>query len=114
MNHVDARTLNWRDTPMPDSSGPVQLARLPDRDDGGFRALVRFPPGWRRDIAGHYNVSEEILILEGALSIDAVTARVGDWLWIAACEVRTVTSAPDGCLAFACFGGVPQWVRGDA
>lgn len=45
------------------------------RGDGGFRAVVRFPPGWRRDIAGHCTVSEEILILEGPLSIDAVTAR---------------------------------------
>ena len=96
---------------MPDSSGPVQLARLPDQDDACFRALVRFPPGWRRDIAGYYTVSEEILIVEGALSIDATTARVGDWLWIPANELRAVTTAPEGCLAFACFGGVPRWVR---
>lgn len=85
---------------------------MPPLADGGFRAFVRFPPGWRRAVAGSYSVAEEILILEGALAMNGATWREGAHLWAPAGATRESTGADEGCLAFAWFGGPPRWRRG--
>ena len=59
-------TLTWQAAPMPYSSGPVSLARLPSGNDD-FLAFVRFPPGWSRSQPVVYEAAEEFVILEGEL-----------------------------------------------
>jgi hypothetical protein len=110
---VSFASLEWRDTLMPGSSAPVQLATLPRAADGAFRAFVRFPAGWSRAQRGHYPVAEEVLILEGDLQLNGRDWREGGYAWIAARRVRSDMRSRAGCLAFALFAGAPRWVPGE-
>lgn len=112
MRAVSFSELDWATAPMPDSSGDVSLARLPQLGDGGFRAFVRFPPGWRRAVAGSYPAAEEILILEGDLAMNGATWREGAHVWAPADALREDSASAAGCLAFAWFAGRPRWRRG--
>lgn len=112
MQRVRFDELKWIDAPMPDGSAPIRLARLPKLPDGHFRIFGRFPPGWQRTIEGHYPAFEEILLLEGDLTVAGVTVRGGDYTWVPAREMRPRTSSEAGCLAFARFGGGAHWTRG--
>ena len=106
-------SLEWHSAAMPGSSGPVDLARLPQLDDQAFRAFVRFPVGWSRPGAGHYAVPEEFLILDGDLSLNGITWKTGGYAWIPARRARSRSSSAGGCLAFAWFGGLPRWVASE-
>ena len=107
---VRFEALEWREAPMPDGSGPVQLAALPRLSDQAFRAFVRFPPGWSRAQAGHYTVPEEFLVLEGALGLNDCTWRAGGYAWIPARRMRRNLHAVEGCLLFAWFAAPPRWI----
>ena len=105
-------SLAWKATPMPGSSQPVQLARLPAASDGAFRAFVRFPAGWQRADAGHYAVAEEFLLLEGDLELNGLTWGPGGYAWIPAHRPRRDLGSKSGCLVFAWFGAAPRWIPG--
>ena len=105
--------LEWNPAPMPESSGTVQLAQLPDLGDGAFRAFVRFPAGWERAARGHYEVAEEFLVLQGDLTFNEHTWHADAYCWIAARRARHLLRSAGGCLVFAWFGGAPRWRRGE-
>jgi hypothetical protein len=109
--HVLPEGLVWVEAPMPDSSGPVQIARLPDAGDGSFRAYVKFPAGWERVVAGSYPVEEVIEVVAGELWLDGVVSRPGDARVVGAGVVRAHTRTPSGCVALARFAGSPRWTR---
>lgn len=104
----------WESAPMPGASGPAEMARLPDLPDGGFRAFVRFPPGWERHANGHYEAAEEFLVLLGSLTLEGREYGPGAYGWIATHRTRRAMSSVPGCLVYAWFGGMPLWRRGEA
>jgi hypothetical protein len=106
--------LEWRSVPMPGASGPVDIAPLPPRPDGAFRAYVRFPPGWSRPGPGHYAVAEEVQVLRGDLHMNGEAWRAGDRFSIAARRTRRDTYTKEGCLALAQFAAAPRWIPGDS
>lgn len=98
-----------------DGSPQVGFARLGgDVASGSFAALVRFPEGWTRPPAGHYLVDEEFLVLEGELTLSAVTYTVDDYAYLPAGYLREGTATPRGALVIAFFGGRADWIRGAA
>lgn len=114
MLRVEYADLAWIEAPMPDGSGPIELGRLPRLPDGHFRVFGRFPAGWSRTVHGHYPVFEEILLLEGDLAIGRESWTTGGYAWVAARELRELTTSRDGCVAFARFGGRGLWTPGEA
>lgn len=112
MHQLAFASLTWREAPMPGAS-PVEMALLPKLADGGFRAFVRFPPGWSRPDVGHYAVAEEFLVLEGELGLNGRTWKAGQIGWIPAWQRRHDLRSPAGCLVFAWFGGTPRWMPGE-
>ena len=104
--------LAWIAAPMPDGSGPVQLAQLPALGDQAFRAFVRFPAGWSRHATGYYPVHEEVFVLEGDLTFNGDTWRAGGYAWIPALASRRGLHAEQGALVLAWFSGPPRWKRG--
>ena len=104
--------LDRKAAPMPGSSGPVELARLPALDEPEFRAFVRFPARWSRPATGHYAVSEEFLVLTGDLKLNGQTWQTGGFARIPAGHMRSGSCSAAGCLAFVWFGGVPCWEFG--
>lgn len=89
------------------------MALLPKLADGAFRAFVRFPPGWAREQRGHYEASEEFIVLEGDLALDQRRWKTGGYAWIAPCRLRTHLRSEGGCLVFATFSSTPRWVTAD-
>lgn len=112
MHQLPFASLTWRDAPMPGAS-PIRMALLPKLPDGVFRAFVRFPPGWAREQRGHYEASEEFIVLEGDLALDKRRWKTGGYAWIAPCRLRTHLRSEAGCLVFATFSSTPRWVAGD-
>ena len=77
--------------------------------------LVQFPPGWQRDAVGHQPAGEEMVILDGALSMSGVTAGPGDYLVVEPRATRSATSVTDGTRALVWFSGPGGgWTDGPA
>jgi hypothetical protein len=112
MHELAFASLTWREAPMP-GAAPVEMALLPKLPDGGFRAFVRFPPGWSRPDVGHYAVAEEFVVLEGSLSLTGQTWTVGGHAWVPVFARRHNLGSQTGFLVFAWFGGTPRWIPGD-
>lgn len=110
MSWSSFQSLTWQTVPMPYSTGPVSLARLPASNQD-FLAFVRFPPGWVRSQAVVYEAAEEFVILEGELRIDDQRWVAPAYGCIAAGTVRRLTEAKPGCLAWARFHGSPRTVK---
>jgi len=110
MSWSSFQSLTWQTVPMPYSTGPVSLARLPASNQD-FLAFVRFPPGWVRSQAVVYEAAEEFVILEGELRIDDQRWVAPAYGCIAAGAVRRLTEAQTGCLAWARFHGSPRAVK---
>lgn len=109
---IEFSALALAAAPMPDGSGPVELAALPDVGDGAFRAFVRFPAGWSRVVTGHYPVIEEVLVLEGDLVLDSARWGAGGYGWVPAHATRGRLVSSAGALVLAWFGAPPRWRRG--
>lgn len=104
--------LEWIDFEIPDSSAAVKIGRF-RFDKQGMTALVRFPPGWDRPVAGHYEAEEQFLVLDGDLNVGGVDYSAGDFGQWRALQVRTVSSSKSGALTIAYFDGPARWKRTD-
>ncbi len=102
----------WHELTLPGSNRPVRLCRLhvDDRTKASV-SLVRFPPGWRRPITGHYQAAEEFLVLDGAINVVAEHGA-GDYVYLPPRTVRVDTVSPGGALVVAYFSAAPEWVDG--
>lgn len=110
MNIVNESDLDWVDFEIPDSSAPVRIGRF-RLDKEGMTALVRFPPGWDRPVAGYYEAEEQFLVLEGDLNVGGIEYAVGDFGNWKANQVRRVSSSESGALTIAYFDGPARWKR---
>ena len=107
MGEVRFESLRWQPVPMPYSSGPVSLARLP-LEGSTFLAFVRFPVGWSRPVPVVYEAAEEFVILEGDLRINEHHWTACSYGCVPAGTARTLTESQAGCLAWARFHGSPK------
>ena len=110
---VDVDDVEVETVPLPGSEPHVEVRRLHTDDDGRPTSLVRFPSGWARPVTGAYEVVEEVLWLEGGFTMSGHHHPPGTYTWLPAWYVRRESSAPDGALAFAWFGGRPGWHTDD-
>jgi hypothetical protein len=98
--------LAWLEHNIAGSDQPARLVMLhADAERQTRTVLVEFPPGWKRDAVGHQPAGEEMVILDGALSISGVTAAVGDYLVVEPRATRSATSVADGTRALVWFSG---------
>lgn len=105
--------LDWEDQEVPDSSPVPTVVRLPgDAVDRSFSVLVRFAAGWTRPFTGYYESTEEIFLLDGAVSMSGATYSEGDYGWFPAGYLRSDSSST-GSLTLAWFSGPARWRRCD-
>jgi hypothetical protein len=105
---------SWVEVTIPGSDRPVGLRRLHvDPATNAGLSLVRFPPGWRRPAAGHYDCAEEFTVLDGRLTVSGVTHGVGDHVYLPPRQVRAASGTETGCLALAFFSARPGWTDGE-
>ena len=112
MGWIRFESLNWQPVPMPYSSSPVRLARLP-LDGSVFLAFVRFPAGWSRTVPVTYQATEEFVIVEGDLRINDHHWEARSYGCVPAGLTRGITESRDGCLAWARFHGSPKPFRAE-
>jgi hypothetical protein len=107
MGWIRFASLSWQSVPMPYSSGPVNLARLPLKGSA-FLAFVRFPAGWSRPEPVVYQAAGEFVILEGDLRINDHHWKARSYGYVPAQHTRGITESTAGCLAWARFHGSPK------
>jgi len=108
----DAR--DWREVMIGGGTPAVQLDRLHvDRATNATTSLVRFPEGWSRPDTGYYPCAEEVLVIEGEITVSGATYRAGDYGYMPPFHSREDSSS-SGCLVLAWFSGPPGWNLGDA
>lgn len=98
--------------PIPDSTAPVMMRRLPSGDTRGLWSIVDFPPRWQRPRSGRYDQPEEVLWLDGSFHMSDVAYSGGGWAWLPS-GFRRTDSRADTATALAWFGGPANWT-GDA
>lgn len=88
------------------------MARLREEPSRAQSLIVRFPAGWSRPVAGSYATSEELVVIEGSLTLSGEVYVPGDWAFLPAGWLRDGTDADGHVLAYARFGGPARWTRG--
>ena len=107
--------LPWMAVRIGGSDRDVELTRLHvDSSSRATTSLVRFPRGWQRPGTGHYACAEELLVLEGAITVSGTAYAAGDYGYLPPFVRRTASATPEGCLALAWFSGPPVWTEGGA
>jgi hypothetical protein len=103
--------LDWQGFEIPGGSAAVRIALLRVEPETRARTLlVRFPDGWRREIAGAYEAAEEFVVLEGILAMSGATYREGDWAYVPRGLMRRATVASPSVLTLARFDGPARWI----
>jgi hypothetical protein len=97
--------LEWEEELFPGTELPVQVARLRRGPDGRSANAVLLPAGWSRHQLVHYQGYEEILILEGDLTMSGVAYGPTDYGFVPARASRDGTFSRTGCLVIAFFTG---------
>lgn len=117
---IQAQMLPWRrigaGLARPDAEYKM-LSR--DGGDGACSALMRYPPGWRREGPEHILAAEEFYVLDGAIEIDGCVYREDCYAFLPAGWTRTHMAAPQGCVLLAFYdrepvlraGGRADWCR---
>lgn len=102
--------LPWRRVPMDGANGGIDVVPLASHPDD-LVMLVRFPPGFVRDVPGGYHAAETFLVLEGELELEGRVLRRGDLTHVPAEYTRQDMRTPDGCTAVAWFSGPAAFVE---
>jgi hypothetical protein len=103
---VQAQDLPWREG-LPGGIRPGVDSRTLSLDpaDGAGSYLVRYPAGWRRGGLEHLTVAEELLVLEGALTINGECYGKGHYAYLPAGYMRLETFAPAGAVVLTLLSG---------
>lgn len=105
---IQAQMLPWRrigaGLARPDAEYKM-LSR--DGGDGACSALMRYPPGWRREGPEHILAAEEFYVLDGAIEIDGCVYREDCYAFLPAGWTRTHMAAPQGCVLLAFYDREP-------
>jgi len=101
---LSSTELPWKSVPMPGSNLPLELRRL-DSSGDSFVIHGRFPAGFERAESGGYAIPEEVIVVDGELTIESTTYRRGDLISVPANYERTFMATPHGCEVVAWFGG---------
>ena len=109
---VRFRDADLTDTTMPDADHPVGMRLLFREPDRTALWAVQFPEGFTREAGGWYDVIEEILVIQGELTMSGLQYPAGTYAFVPSGYVREATSARHGALAIARFSGPALWNRG--
>ncbi len=100
----------WRSVPMPASNLQFELRRL-ESSGHSFVIHGRFPAGFERNQPGGYAVPEEFIVLDGDLTLEGVSFRRGEMVYVPANFRRTSMTSVHGCEVIAWFGGPATFIH---
>ena len=104
--------LTWEEQEVADGMPVTTLVRFPHCcESTGFSVLVKFPAGWARTNSGYYESTEEVLVLNGSLTMSDSELKENDYGWYPAGYLREDSKSQQGALVFAWFSGPARWKR---
>lgn len=109
-------TLEWTSFAPAGAAQKAEMVLLYASPDATSRTvLVQFPAGWERAMTGHQPAGEEMLVLEGALSMSGEICEPGSMLVVEPKATRSQTGTATATRALVWFSGAPGgWTEGPA
>lgn len=102
MEHHPASERSWAETPY----AGIERCLFRHHDNGGRSSLVRLAAGTRFPRHRHH-ASEEVLVLEGQVSIGAILLSRGDYLFTSPGEEHDVRAISDAVIFVSSQGQTP-------
>ena len=102
MEHHPATQGEWQATPV----AGIERRLFRNHDNGGRTSLVRLRAGTRFPPHRH-QCTEEVLVLEGDVTIGGIEMGPGDYLFTAAGEVHDVCARSDAVIFVSSQGPTP-------
>ncbi len=84
-----------------------------DPETGGCSALIRYPPGWRREGPEHISAAEEFYVLSGALSINDETYAFDHYGYLPRGATRRSMATQGGAVVLTFFDAEPILSAGE-
>ena len=108
---IQSQCLPWSPAPrgIPGAEGKI-LSRA-DRG-GACSLLLRYPPGWQRDLTEYSPADEEFYVLEGRIEIDSQIFGADSYAFRPAGFTRRSIQSPEGCVMLAFYSREPVWLSG--
>jgi quercetin dioxygenase-like cupin family protein len=103
---VQTQTLPWKTLGEGASRPGADAKALSyDPDTQACTAILRYPPGWRMNRPHFLECDDEFLVLEGELSVGAVTYGPGDYAYLPAGMPRPDMASADGATVLTFYEG---------
>ncbi len=113
---VQSQFLPWAAEPLA-AVRPGTQTRILSRDaeTGACSLLVRYPAGWRRDVAEHLLVDEEFLVIDGSLTVGGFTYGEKGYAHLPVNASRDgMVAGADGAVVLTFFSATPALAAGPA
>jgi len=85
-----------------------------DANTGGCSAVIRYPPGWRREGPEYIDADEEIFVLDGSLEINGQDYRYDTYGFLPSGYSRTSMSSKSGAVVLSFFNKEPVLKAGSS
>jgi hypothetical protein len=111
---IQAQDLPW-ETGIPGSGEWTGLeVKYLSKDDatGACSTIIRYPKGWACEGERHLTCHEELLVLDGALTINGKNYGPYAYANLPAGYLRTLVSAPDGAVVLTMLSETPKEIAG--
>ena len=106
---VQSQALAWDDDDLTAIRGKVQSKILSrDAESGALTAVLRYPAGWNGNGFEALGVEEELLVLDGNLSISGVSYERYGYACLPAGFERTDAASDNGAVVLTMFAGAPE------
>jgi hypothetical protein len=106
---VQAQCIPWQDG-LYSGARPEVRSKILSIDEAQTDAtvVVDYPPGWSRSAPEHLTAHEEILVLEGELTINGEIYGPQHYAFLPAGYVRTAQASPGGARVLTMYYDAPQ------
>jgi hypothetical protein len=106
---VQAQDVPWRKGFPNGAFSDLEVKVLShDRDNGGCTCIVRYPPGWSRDGTRYLDCHEEILVLDGVLTINGEEYGHHCYANLPRGWTRHAMSSRHGATVLTCLSAAPH------
>lgn len=111
---IQAQLVPWRRI-GPNAARPDVEYKFLSRDpqSGACSAILRYPPGWRREGPEHVLADEEIYVLDGELRIDDRLYGPDTYAFLPQGWTRSFAESRGGAVVLSYFNAEPHWRAGD-
>jgi hypothetical protein len=110
---IQAQLLPWRRI-GPLAARPDAEFKFLSRDPhtGGCSALIRYPPGWRREGDEHIDADEELYVLDGGFSLNGIDYGFDTYAFLPTGFTRSAMECRSGAVVLSFFSREPALFAG--